>query len=257
MKYTHTITIPYQEVDANRRWRLYSLENALLNVAGDVANRLGFGVEQLQPYGYTWILSRLDVLMNELPTHGDVITFETWIEQNAHMLSTRNYRIYKGQDTTGLLIGQAASVWAVLDLKTRQAVNAFSLPMFDGCVDGERLNMERMPRMLSLNEAENKREYTIVYSDIDYNGHCNSCKYLEHMLNTHYPQFLRQPVPLRLTMQYSREVMEGEQVTILYHEDEIATDNTHPEQTSPAIRWQISKAKGEVSATARLISLKQ
>ena len=57
MKYTYTKTVSYQEVDTTRRWRLYDLENRLLEVAGDVANTLGFGVEQLLPYGYTCLVT--------------------------------------------------------------------------------------------------------------------------------------------------------------------------------------------------------
>ena len=34
MKYRHTIIVPYQDVDATRRLRLYAMENYLLNIAG-------------------------------------------------------------------------------------------------------------------------------------------------------------------------------------------------------------------------------
>lgn len=243
MKYTYTLSVPYQETDTTRHWRLYNLENTLLQIAGDVAHTLGFGIEELLPYGYTWILSRMDIEMTELPRHGDKVTIETWIERNAHMLSTRNYRIYKGEDRTGELIGRVSSVWAVLDLQSRQVVNTFDMPMFAGCEDGETLPLPRMPKLLPLQDEESAFTAQVVYSDLDYNGHCNSCKYLEHLLNVHRPAFLSEPKALRLTIQYSREIREGDTYSIRYKE----TDRT--------CQWQIRNDNGEISASARLTNL--
>ncbi len=244
MKYTYTLPVSYQEVDTTRRWRLYNLENRLLQTAGDVADRLGFGIKQLLPYGYTWILSRMDIEMQALPVHGEMVTIETWIERNAHMLSTRDYRFYKGSDTDGEVIGRVKSVWAVLDLKTRQAVNAFDLPMFADSEDGEELVLPRLPRMMPLSDVPTAFTSRVVYSDLDYNGHCNSCKYLEHMLNVHRPDFLNEPVPLRLSIQYSREIKEGDDYAIRFSD------------TGDSCRWQILNGEGEISASARLINMK-
>ena len=44
MKYRYNYIIPYQDVDASRRLRLYTMENYLLNVAGRVADEMGFGI---------------------------------------------------------------------------------------------------------------------------------------------------------------------------------------------------------------------
>ena len=137
MKYNYEYEIKYQEVDGQKKLRLFNLENYLLEVAGTVADELGFGIQALHPMGITWILTRMSVEMYALPTHCEKIRIETWIESNVHMLSTRNFRIYSG-DT---LIGQCKSVWAVLDLEKREIVNCFDMPIFEGSVDGEVLEM--------------------------------------------------------------------------------------------------------------------
>ena len=94
MKYSFEYTIKYQEVDNAKRLRLFNLENYLLEVAGTVADELDFGIARLHPMGLTWILTRMSIEMYEFPTHGERVRFETWIECNAHMLSTRDFRIY-------------------------------------------------------------------------------------------------------------------------------------------------------------------
>ena len=180
MKYNYKYEIKYQEVDGEKKLRLFNLENYLLEVAGTVADELGFGIANLHPRGLTWILTRLSVEMYELPTHCEKVRFETWIESNAHMLSTRDFRIYSGDK----LIGQCKSVWAVLDLEKREIVNIFDDPMFEGCVDGEVIEMNRI-RMTTIPEPTGIVPHKVVYSDIDYNGHCNSCRYLQAMTDAY------------------------------------------------------------------------
>ena len=209
MKYSYEYEIKYQEVDRQKKLRLFNLENYLLEVAGTVADELGFGIATLHPIGLTWILTRLSVEMYELPTHCQKVRFETWIESNAHMLSTRDFRIYSGDR----LIGQCKSVWAVLDLKKREIVNIFDDPMFEGCVDGEVIEMSRI-RMTTIPEPTGCAKHKIVYSDIDYNGHCNSCRYLQAMTDAYLPAYYGKKV--RLDINYSKEAMMGDELQTYY-----------------------------------------
>ena len=94
MKYYYEYTIRYQDVDDTKHLRWVALEEYLLEVAGTVADDLGFGIAVLHPRDLTWILTHLSVQMSYMPMPQDKVVFETWIEQNAHMLSTRAFRIY-------------------------------------------------------------------------------------------------------------------------------------------------------------------
>ena len=217
MKYRHSIIVPYQDVDATRRLRLYSMENYLLNIAGKVADEMGIGIPALLPMNYTWIITHLNMEMLYLPKHGEEMIIETWIERNAHMLSVRDFRIYTPQpDGTEQLIGCAKSVWAVLNLSSREIVNIFDHEMFEDAVDGEVLNMTRAPRFkpIVLDNLEDAEAQTgeilheIQYSDVDYNCHCNSCKYLEWMVNA-VVAFDNQK-PFRLVINYVKELYQGD-----------------------------------------------
>ena len=217
MKYRHSITVPYQDVDSTRRLRLYSMENYLLNIAGKVADEMGIGIPALLPMNYTWIITHMNMEMMYLPMHGEEMIVETWIERNAHMLSVRDFRIYrKESDGKEELIGCAKSVWAVLDLSSREIVNIFDMPLFEGAVDGEMLEMSRAPRFkpIVLDDLENAEAQTgeilheIQYSDVDYNCHCNSCKYLEWMVNA-IKAFDNQK-PFRLDINYVKELYQGD-----------------------------------------------
>ncbi len=233
MKYNYEYEIKYQEVDGNKKLRLFNLENYLLEVAGTVADELGFGIAQLHPKGLTWILTRLSLEMYELPTHCEKVRFETWIESNAHMLSTRNFRIYSGDK----LIGQCKSVWAVLDLQKREIVNIFDDPIFADSVDGDVIEMARV-RMTTLPEPTGCMPHKIVYSDIDYNGHCNSCRYLQAMMDAYLPNYYGKKI--RLDINYSKEVMLGDELQTYYL---VSADG---------VQYQQKNQNGETSCSAKI-----
>ena len=233
MKYSYEYEIKYQEVDGRKRLRLFNLENYLLEVAGTVADELGFGIAVLHPRGLTWILTRLSVEMYELPTHCERVRFETWIESNAHMLSTRNFRIYSGDR----LIGICKTVWAILDLQKREIVNYFDDPIFENAIDGEVLEMPRV-RMTTIPEPTGSMPHKIVYSDIDYNGHCNSGRYLQAMTDAYLPDYYGKKI--RLDINYSKEAMLGEEMQIYY----LVTDD--------GVQYQMKNEAGETSCSAKL-----
>ena len=268
MKYTYEYTIRYQDVDDTKHLRWVALEEYLLDVAGTVADELGFGIQVLHPREQTWILTHMSVQMRYMPMPQETIVIETWIEQNAHMLSTRDYRIYVKGERTKLkgerdsdeliLIGECKSVWAVLDMEKREIVNIFDDPMFEGCVDGEVLPMGRGTRMIALPEAQ-RVPYAIRYSDLDYNRHCNSCKYLQAMLDTYLPKGLvawqlgqgklngerlklkgEGEETWRLDIHYSREVHAGEQTVIAWLDE------------GDTVRYQMLCADGLTSCSAAL-----
>ena len=200
MKYNYEYAIKYQEVDGKKRLRLFNLENYLLEVAGTVADDLGFGIQVLHPRGLTWILTRLSVEMYELPRPCEHIRFETWLEK-------------------------------------REIVNAFDDPMFEDCVDGEVIDLPRV-RMTTIPEPTGIAPHKIVYSDIDYNGHCNSCKYLQAMTDAFLPDYYGKKV--RLDISYSKEAMLGEQM------------NTHYLVTDDGVQYQMKNEAGETSCSAKI-----
>ncbi len=239
MKYSYEYDIKYQEVDGRKKLRLFNLENYLLEVAGRVADELGFGIAQLHPIGLTWILTRLSLEMYEMPTHCDHVRFETWIESNAHMLSTRDFRIYSGSkdEPEWRLIGQCKSVWAVLDLNKREIANVFDMPMFENCIDGEIIDMSRV-RMTTIPEPTGCVPHKVVYSDIDYNGHCNSCRYLQAMTDAYLPDYYGKAV--RLDINYSKEAMLGETLMTNYL------------VTEEGVQYQLKNSNGETSCSAKI-----
>ncbi len=239
MKYYFDYEIKYQEVDAAKRLRLPDIENYLLEVAGTVADQLGYGIIRLHPERKTWVLTRLSLIMDYMPSYLEKMTIETWIESQAHMLSTRDFRIYiTDKDGVRRQIGECTSQWAVLDMDKREIVNIFDRPMFEGVIDGEKLDIPRAPRLLPITEPTGVVSHIVQYTDVDYNDHCNSCKYLAAMVNAAKPDYLGKRV--RLDINYQREARLGEQIDTLYLE------------LPDGIQYQQKNANGETSCAAKI-----
>lgn len=124
-KKVYSYNIEAQDIDFRRRITLSSLTNYVLITSGRNADENGFGLLELQSENYTWVLSRLVIDMKRMPTESDSITIETWVEKVGTAFTTRNFRI---RDTAGVVIGYAATSWAVIDMTTRRSVLLDTIP---------------------------------------------------------------------------------------------------------------------------------
>ena len=118
--------------------------------------------------------------------------------------------------------------------------------MFEGSVDGEVLNMARAARLhpILLDNIEDENGVTgeilheIQYSDVDYNRHCNSCKYLEWMVNA--VQAFDNQKPFRLDINYVKE---------LYQNDRMYTRFL---KTSDAVQYQQVDENGTTCCSGKI-----
>ncbi len=133
--------------------------------------------------------------------------------------SIRNFRIYRtdASNQSKKLIAISKTAWAVIDLTTRENVNIFDDPVFDETLDGEPLTLKISAKPDRSSEICEK-EYTIQYADIDQNGHCNSARYPQIMLNA-YGDILGLH-PRQWQISYSHELKFNERVKVTFTKGE-------------------------------------
>lgn len=159
------------------------LGNHLLNAADFHSNDRGYGMNYLMPRHKTWVLSRLAVEMIEMPKSYDKFFVETWVESAMKYFTSRNFKIC-GKDEK--VYGYGKSVWAMIDTETRQPVDIFEIN--DGLIK-EYIETEKpcpiaaSSRVKMSKEAKLVRTIDTYYNDVDVNGHINSVKYIEHILD--------------------------------------------------------------------------
>ncbi len=207
---TRKVTVESFNTDFQRCLNYETLGKDLLNCAEQHANKRGFGVDDITPRNHAWVLSRLAIEMNEMPKMFSELEISTWVESLYRLFTNRNFAV-KGTD--GKEYGYARSIWAMIDRTTRQPIELERLyaKEFSNCIlAGHPCPIAPQTRLRPLKEAEECRTHKIVMSDIDYNGHVNSIKYIQLLCDAFPLDFYQAHRLKRVEIAYINESVFGE-----------------------------------------------
>ena len=182
-QHTLKLTVDPFNTDFVKRWSWMSLGKALLNAAEQHAKARGFGMYDVNADNYTWVLSRLCVEMNEMPLVWDQVNVTTWIDNIYKLFTDRNFSI---KSPSGKVYGYTRSIWALIDYNSRQPQNLEEMygSNFSIYLNPEELcPISKQGRVRPLNNEDWVKNIKTEYTDIDLNGHVNSIKYIEHIMN--------------------------------------------------------------------------
>jgi len=234
MKRSYFFHIHYADVGMKLLLKPHIFEEIILNSACRAADDDGFGIPDLNRQNKSWVLARFQLDVIEWPALKDDIEVETWVESYRMGFSIRNFRVYRISSSpippippispispispippisSRKLIATSKTAWAIIDLTTRENVNIFDDPIFEQTLDGE-------PLALRINAKPDKsseiieHEYTVQYADIDQNGHCNSARYPQIMLNAYGDVLGLHPRQWQIS--YSHELKFGERVKVTF-----------------------------------------
>lgn len=200
-----------QDVDFTLRATLASLGSSILNTAGVDAYGKGFGVDVLNADNHSWVLSRMAIEIDRRPEQYTDYTVATWISDYGRVLSTRNFTL---TDAAGREFGRAVTQWAMIDLTTRSAVDlSWVGRQHDGAVVPVPPPAEK-PRKIREVAPTQRMEHRVVYSDIDFNRHVNTMRYIEMMLDMLPVELLTSEAPVRLDIHFLKECRLGQTLTV-------------------------------------------
>lgn len=212
-------------VDFNGRLTMGVLGNHLLNCAGFHANDRGFGIATLNEENYTWVLSRLAIELDEMPYQYEDFTIQTWVENVYRLFTDRNFAILNKEGKT---IGYARSVWAMINLNTRKPADLLALhggSIVDYVTD-KPCPIEK-PSRIKVTAEEPTAILTAKYSDIDVNGHVNSIRYIEHILDLFPLDLYKTKQIRRFEMAYVAESYYGDELSLF--QEEVTGNEYHVE----------------------------
>ena len=177
------------ECNPQQRMPLTLLINRLIEVATLHANQIGIGYSFLTLEHQTWVLSRVAVEMTRYPGVNENYTVSTWISSISRLFSERDFEIC-GED--GQVIGHARTVWAVIDTRTRQVGDISRISWVNQLIPGKEPPVDKPSRLRPIAPPSSPEEvpagfrevkYKFQYTDIDFNRHVNSSRYIELLLN--------------------------------------------------------------------------
>ena len=203
--------------DFSGRLFMGHLGNHMLNAADFHSTDRGFGMRYLMTIQRSWVLSRLAIEMDEMPSQYTRFNVETWVEGAMRFFTNRNFRVVgKTDDGQERVFGYGRSVWAMIDTESRQPTDIFAIhdgAINDWIVKEKPCPIEKGGRVKMSDNTEFVRTIETHYNDVDINGHINSVKYIEHVLDLWPLSWYRQHRLKRFEIAYVAEAHEGDQLS--------------------------------------------
>jgi medium-chain acyl-[acyl-carrier-protein] hydrolase len=189
------------------------LGKRILAAAGMHADSHGFGMKQLLPRNMAWVLSRMNVEMQEMPKKGEQYLVETWVHSIYRTFTDRCFAILRPDGTA---FGYAYTTWALINTETRMPTNLENLPNggFSSFVDAEKVCNTSAFSRIRVNAVEPANIVTALYSDIDINMHVNSIRYVEHIFDLFPMDFFKEHRVWGLEIAYHGEAHYGERLAL-------------------------------------------
>lgn len=127
--------------------------------------------------------------------------------------TSRNFRVV-GQDSK--VYGYGRSIWAMIDTESRQPTDIFSID--NGAINNWIVKEKDCPidkggRVKMDDSAEFVRTIDTYYNDVDINGHINSVKYIEHVLDLWDQQWYSAHQIKRFEIAYVAEAHAGDKLS--------------------------------------------
>lgn len=209
---TYNYRIEPQDVDFTLRASAASIINYMLNVAGMDAHNKGFGVDVLQGEKCTWVLSRLGVEIMRQPEQYTNIVIDTWVNEFNRLSSTRNFRMRSDAETLAAGVTQ----WCILNIDTRQVVDMSTLrDLYERNMVDEP-SPTAAPARLRPAEFTSSSERPVVYSDIDFNRHVNTLRYVDMIFDAISLECIEHNNGIRIDFNFIAEARYGETLTIAH-----------------------------------------
>lgn len=202
------------------RLKLPSLLNFLQEAAGEHANKLKFGVHDLNMSNDTWVLSRMRVEINRWPEIGENIMVETWPKGFDRLFAIRDFKVY---DSKGEVLVKASSYWLVVDRDSKRPkmMTNISKELINPEISAIDQKLEKIPLAKNIDFNSHHKS---MYSEIDINGHVNNVHYSEWVFNTLPAKILKERKLLCYEINYMAEVFVDERVEVELGWDQ-ANDN--------------------------------
>ena len=132
----------------------------------------------------------------------------------------RNFRVVS--EDGAKVYGYGRSIWAMIDTETRQPTNIFDIDngAIVNWVEKDKENpMSKLTRVQMDDKTELVRTIDTFYNDVDINGHINSVKYIEHVLDLFPIDWYKEHSLKRFDIAYVAEAHQGDRLNFYQEQD--------------------------------------
>lgn len=213
--YSQEITLRFCDCDYKKRARVATLMAYMADIAGVAYTKKGYSHSWLWERNFVFLVSRASMTLHRIPKADETVTLTTWEREIKGALFYRDFAI---TDKTGATIVEASTAWVLANPQTRQILRPSE---FTGDIDAHpdikanapHLGKIKPPADCILQQAG---ERTIVYSDIDANGHVYNAVYLGIACDFLPESFIAQDFKT-IRINFRQEAKLGEHMCVKFH----------------------------------------
>lgn len=226
------------DVNMNSQITMGRLANLLIQSAISSADALGFGLADIQDQKLAWVLSRLNFEIYKPLMWYDIAEVETWPKNVERIFYLRDF-VVRNQNKE--IVAKATSAWLVIDLKSRRPKTLDENQTEDFTRLKNKHAIESPPEKLSPNCSGDELIKQATYFDIDLNQHVTATRYIDWMMDAFSIEFLQKHYPKLLTINYMKETLHNEKVSILRNQNdkEFSFEGTNQNNNMAAFRARI------------------
>ena len=211
MKLTHPWPVTTAGSDRSGYMSLPYLCSLLQETATMHADEAGMGYTELKEQGLQWVLSRQWIRMNRFPRWKEEVSVQTWPSKRKGIKWYRDFRI---NDSEGKELGVATSLWFVMDRETRRPRPA-KMERIIPADDAEQVRDSELTPLPAQTAAVSSGTFRAAYHDIDVHDHINNIRYLNWMLDSIDPDFLRYHFPKEIEINFLAEGFLGDELEVM------------------------------------------
>jgi acyl-ACP thioesterase len=166
------------EVDPDGKLSLTALSNLFQEIAWRHADSADFG-RNLQEQHLAWIMARMDIKCENLPSWGDAIKVYTAGRGQDKLFAFREFLI---TDMEGKILARGMSSWVLMNVQTKRILRP------EKVLPAELFDPEEKPewqpeKVILGGELVKSEHLKVRYSDLDLNNHVNNTSYIRWVEN--------------------------------------------------------------------------
>jgi len=207
-----TFNVASYDTDFTGRLALYSLFERFQDIAGLHATHLDVGFDKLRELGIAWMLSRIKVRIESLPTWGEAVTLRTWPKGVDRLFALRDFRLTR---ENGDVVVLATTCWLLVDLEKGKPRRIESLNVDLQFPRAEHAIAEVPDKIAVPPALTTVYQRPIRISELDVNEHVNNAQYVRWIADCFDAAQMRARYVGSIQINYLDQARYGDQVRVL------------------------------------------
>ena len=210
-----TYQIHSYESDLTTRASISAILQLMQESAWNHAEHLELGYSHLVQKNLAWVMARLSLHVNYLPSWHSVVNMDTFPSGRDKLFAYRDFRMTA---ENGDLLAVGTTTWLVIDIQRRRPQRTDSYFHLPDWGEYDQAYPGFAPKVEGVDKVDTTSKRRVHFSHLDVNGHVNNVKYLEYVIDTFPLPFLKENMLKRLDMNFVNEALYGDEVEIRTHQ---------------------------------------